>query len=596
MTQRVCVVCRNFEEERVLPRMARALRDGLGWGLGAAPDPAADVVYWLGYFEGSGVRSQGPGGRGQLEAGYFTHREEAPPDGPKTRLYDEVARRVDLRVAMCRRYGLPLSELGATIIAPLPVEERFVIRAARSGDRPERGGRNGRGGRPIVGVSGYTYGNQRKGEDLVRGLVASKVGSGCEWWASGRGWPVTTRAYTWAEMPAFYQGLDVLVCPSRVEGGPLPVLEALACGVRVVVPQGVGILDEIGWRTKDEGRTTNDVPGIFRYERGSLAGLIEALGRAVELGARDDGEREGLRAAVAGHSVAGFVEAHRVGFAGLGSAGAGGRGTKDEGRRTDGEASGPVAAQVRGARSTRGIYCVAFGAPARAMASRMMLSAQRFMPEVPICLCAASRIGPEAVFVEQPDSDVGGRRAKLLVDVVTPAEWETVLYLDADTEVVAPIYPYFEWVEDGWELVICQDIQSAETLVGYERKANQAEVVETLRVVGTPQTLQYNGGAWAFRRCARTARFFARWRAEWERWAQRDQGALLRALHAEPLRVWVLGNEWNTFPKFQPGLQTAGLLHWPGEARRWEGALPGRIDGAGAWAAVQRFEGQRRGR
>jgi hypothetical protein len=81
-----------------------------------------------------------------------------------------------------------------------------------------------------------------------------------------------------------------------------------------------------------------------------------------------------------------------------------------------------------------------------------------------------------------------------------------------------------------------------------------------------------------------------RWRREWEVHAQRDQGALIRALYAHPLRIWVLGNEWNTFPKYTPGIETAGVLHYPGDARRWEGKLPGRIDGQAAWAIVRKHE------
>ncbi len=49
-----------------------------------------------------------------------------------------------------------------------------------------------------------------------------------------------------AEMPAYYAGLDVYVCASKIEGTPNPVLEAMACGVPVIstdvgiVPQAFG--------------------------------------------------------------------------------------------------------------------------------------------------------------------------------------------------------------------------------------------------------------------------------------------------------------------------------------------------------------------
>ena len=44
------------------------------------------------------------------------------------------------------------------------------------------------------------------------------------------------------EMPGFYRGLDVLAVSSRSEGGPLPLMEALCCGVPVVTTH-VGLAD-----------------------------------------------------------------------------------------------------------------------------------------------------------------------------------------------------------------------------------------------------------------------------------------------------------------------------------------------------------------
>ena len=35
-------------------------------------------------------------------------------------------------------------------------------------------------------------------------------------------------------MPSFYNALDLLVCTARIEGGPAPVLESMACGVPVI--------------------------------------------------------------------------------------------------------------------------------------------------------------------------------------------------------------------------------------------------------------------------------------------------------------------------------------------------------------------------
>jgi hypothetical protein len=381
-------------------------------------------------------------------------------------------------------------------------------------------------------------------------------------------------------------------------------LEALACGVSVVVPEHVGIFDELP-----------KVLGIHRYKRGELKSLVAALEKAVE--ARSHVDREALRGATEAYSVENWcrdvamgVEAMVEGRSSVLSERVDG-GIGEEDRRPwtgdqkvtsppapllGGEGREEMEPMARGTGKTRGIYCVAFGDPARKCALRMMNSAKKHMPDIPIALCAAKKIGPEDVLIKQPDSDVGGRRAKLKAYELAPAEWQAVLYLDADTEVVAPIYPFWQWIEDGWEFVICKDPHLFETMHSFERANNKAELAEIKTRVHTLHTLQINGGVWAFARNARVQAFFRRWQAEWEKHAQRDQGALLRALYADPLKTWWLGNEWNTFPKYCKGLQTAGLMHYPGDARRWDGMIPGRIDSPEAWAMVERHEGKRKGR
>lgn len=276
MGYRTHVICQNVNDDRILPRMARALREHLGWSVSAGPDPKAQAMYLLAYFEGARMKPWPI----VPVAAYFTHREEEPPGNDKARCYDAMATRVNMRVATCRLYAEGLRVYGLTAQCAAPLErDRFVI-VPRS---------NGR--RPVVGFSGYTYANHRKGEDLVRGLLTAPIAQRVEWRACGRGWPVTTMRYPWAQMPTFYQGIDVLVCPSRVEGIPMPPLEALACGVRVVIPTGVGILDELP-----------QAEGIYRYPKGDLAGLLKAVEVAAFPGHPVD--RKVLRAATEPYSVA----------------------------------------------------------------------------------------------------------------------------------------------------------------------------------------------------------------------------------------------------------------------------------------------------
>jgi glycosyltransferase involved in cell wall biosynthesis len=46
------------------------------------------------------------------------------------------------------------------------------------------------------------------------------------------------------ELPALYAGLDFYVCLSRIEGGPYPVMEAMACGTPVI-STAVGIVPDL---------------------------------------------------------------------------------------------------------------------------------------------------------------------------------------------------------------------------------------------------------------------------------------------------------------------------------------------------------------
>jgi len=571
MALRVNVICRNPSDDRVIPRFARYLRDRLGWTLTAAPRPGYDAYYLSAYFEVQVCRKwpDAP------VAAYFTHREEQPPGNAKAKLFDRTAKRVDLRMATARMYAEYLEQFGPTVQVHPPVErERFVPPPRPS---PQRGK-----GHLVAGFSGYIYRNKRKGEDLARVLLKMPIAQTLEWRASGRGWPIHAERFSWRQMPEFYQSLDVLICTSRVEGVPMPPLEALSCGVSVVVPRGVGLLDELP-----------DVLGIHRYKRGDVADLMRAVSEAAEL--RSDVDREALRATTEPYSVENWCAEHAAAFEALVGRGAINGGLADEGpadavHLIEPKAEGRMKPKERGTGSKRGIYCVAFGDPARRCARRMMETAKRHMPDIPIALCSDREIGPEDVLIVQPDSDIGGRRAKLRAYELAPAEWQAVLYLDADTEVVAPIYRFFEWIEDGWEFVICKDPHLMDTMHAFRRPGNRVELNDTERTIYTLHTLQLNGGVWAFARNDRVQRFFSRWLAEWERYAQRDQGALIRALYAEPLRILVLGNEWNTFPKYTKGIKTAGLMHYPGRARRWKGLIRGRIDSPAAWEAVKRFE------
>ncbi len=59
---------------------------------------------------------------------------------------------------------------------------------------------------------------------------------GIEWHFTGEGWPGQSIMYSAEEMPNFYNNIDYLLIPSSYEGGPMSLLEALACGREVIAP------------------------------------------------------------------------------------------------------------------------------------------------------------------------------------------------------------------------------------------------------------------------------------------------------------------------------------------------------------------------
>jgi len=523
--------------------MVRYLADGCAWSVGGHPDSTADANYFFNYLVWIQRHHRW---HDTPIGGFFTHRDEA--NQLKAKLWDQAAEGLDLRTVCAKKYADLLRPHGLTAIVRPPVElDKFTIRPRISPSRP------------VVGVSGYTYKDNRKGERIVEKLAKSELAQRIDFKASGRDWPIPTQSYSWEQMPKFYRSLDVLLVPSLWEGIHMPSLEALACGVKVVIPP-VGILPELP-----------DVEGIYRYKTGDLGDMIRALEEAAFSGPVD---REALRAVALPYSLENWCRDHAEAFEAL-----------LYGLKAEPE-------DLPDWQGNAGIYLVAFGKPSRQCALRTIESIHRHMPGLPVCLCSDHTLGPEDVFVRQPDSDIGGRIAKLKVDDLAPAEWRYVLYLDADTEVVGDISFLFQVLQDGWELVICKDMAKYDSVKMMLRPDNRDEAEATWRELGTDQAMQYNGGMMAYRRNEQTAEFFRLWQAEWQRWGKRDQGALLRALHAQPLRLFVLCNQWNASMRYPLPAGDIAIRHHNTEARRWSGLIRGRLDSDEAWRLAGRWDGR----
>lgn len=273
-------------------RMAGYLRRIEGWTVTGKLDAAANVNYVFGYAD-RWKSEANPWQKycnwpGRL-AGYFTHRE---PVGIKHRLWDQAAETVDLRITESRKYARLLAPYGPTEQATIPVErDMFTLKGRLKNDRP------------TIGVSGYCPISGRKGNMLVYELARYPLADSWRIVAAGRGWPVPTVMYKWQDLPRFYQGLDVYLCSSLCEGGPLGVFEALSCGIPVVIPRGVGALDELP-----------SVRGIYHYHVGDFDEMCDCLWRCIHdwcLHNWGTNDRQALRDLTSGMTPEKFCEDHQ---------------------------------------------------------------------------------------------------------------------------------------------------------------------------------------------------------------------------------------------------------------------------------------------
>lgn len=93
-----------------------------------------------------------------------------------------------------------------------------------------------------LGLVGRTYPGGRKGEHLVAKLLEdTEVMEGLEIVADRPGWGVPVLEVE--SLERFYRSIDFLLVPSLIEGGPVPFMEALACGVKSIAPP-IGVIPE----------------------------------------------------------------------------------------------------------------------------------------------------------------------------------------------------------------------------------------------------------------------------------------------------------------------------------------------------------------
>ncbi len=189
-------------------------------------------------------------------------------------------------------------------------------------------------------------------------------------------------------------------------------------------------------------------------------------------------------------------------------------------------------------RGDRGAAFVAYGDEAYTEV-RQAVSCFQAYHNIPVTV-VTDRTIKGATVVNFADPGYGARRAKLNLNNLIA--YSKCLYMDADTRARGNVEAMFAPLDDGWDLVITHSQRQIRNenlwhLGSEERGATYKEIDEPFPVI-------LQGGVFAYNR-ETTRNFFQAWREEWERWHGPDQGALLRALKREPVKVWLMGRPFN---------------------------------------------------
>ncbi|MEI7784761.1 MAG: glycosyltransferase [Betaproteobacteria bacterium] len=227
---------------------------------GGPLDQEGTINYYLTYILFKGKRRA-------LDAAWFTHIEEDPHNKHIADYFIKAARSVDLAIFNAPKYENQCKEFtkrSATIIPG--VDEKFKLKLNLG----------------IVGRE-YDY-TSRKNPELAIKLAA------IDW---------LNIEYTKGEipeekLPEFYNRQDYTLVLSKVEGGPMCVLESLAMGKEVIFPRGVGFGEMF-------------YEGLHMYEKDDSDSLSLLLGRLYL-------QKMRTREIVEGYTWKSFAEAHHQMF------------------------------------------------------------------------------------------------------------------------------------------------------------------------------------------------------------------------------------------------------------------------------------------
>ena len=260
-----------FNDNHAITQQAMWLVEGNGWSCSEEPDPSADINYFMPYLKWE--LNKHPATR---TAALFTHYEHGT--AWKIDKWQDAATFIDMPLVETPIYYSAFNR--AQIVTPCVDRERFTPGAKHNNERT------------LIGMAGI--GQQRKGPKLIVDLFYQNAIE-CELSIIGKRWPFPHRFIEPEKLPDWYRELDVYLCTSLIEGIPLPVLEALASDVKVVIPDGVGICGQLP-----------EMEGIRHYKAGYGPSMLKAIKKVIE-----DNPKDGsLRAITDDYTIEHWCKSH----------------------------------------------------------------------------------------------------------------------------------------------------------------------------------------------------------------------------------------------------------------------------------------------
>jgi hypothetical protein len=168
-----------------------------GWILKRAGEELKGVRGNLTYYINYAIYEDTPG----ITGAFFTHLE---PQWQKK--FDEVASKVDFAVCLNKHIKQYLIDKGVKRVEI--IQHGYDPRLKKE---------------IVFGFCGREYKSGRKATELL---------------------PKKTIKFGYNDAPEIYKKIDYLLIPSRIEGGPVPLIDAISAGVPVIAREGVGWVDD----------------------------------------------------------------------------------------------------------------------------------------------------------------------------------------------------------------------------------------------------------------------------------------------------------------------------------------------------------------